>query len=61
MSEEKKVSEEKKELTEKELIIKAQKLQSDKINKANEQIRKILIDNNLLMEIEHVIKLRPKR
>jgi len=57
---EKKVGEVK-ELTEQELIVKAQKLQNEKINKASEAIKKILMENNLLMEVEHVIKLVPNR
>jgi len=64
MSKEKKVVESKevkKVLTEQELMMQAQRLHQERITKANNEIQKILKENNLTMHIEHVIKLVPSR
>jgi len=49
----------KKELTEQELQMQAQKLLEAKIAKASGEIKKILIENNLMMYVDHVVKLVP--
>lgn len=65
MSEKKKIERKKvedvKKLTEQELQVQTRELHQKKMAKAEAQIRKILIENNLMMEVEHVIKLVPTR